>query len=308
MANKSMYGNVIKNDLDVDGMIVKILNVGVDGPFQEVVSARDVSVLLDMAKVVFMKQGSMVELEAPVKICGDVHGQYSDVLRLFDRGGFPPFVNYLFLGDYVDRGSQSLETVTLFLAYKVKYPGNFFMLRGNHECGAINRVYGFLDEVGRKYDSKIAGTLWNNFQNCFACMPYTALVAGKILCMHGGISKRMTILDIPNNSLEIDLLWSDPDATISGFENSTRGVGQVFGNEALIEVMERLGVELIARAHQVVQDGYEFFCNKRLVTVFSAPHYCGEFNNAAAMMNVDKNLMCSFQIMRPKVSSNSKND
>lgn len=113
---------------------------------------------------VFMKQGAMLELEAPVKICGDVHGQYSDVLRLFDRGGFPPLVNYLFLGDYVDRGQQSLEVACLFLAYKVKFPGNFFMLRGNHECGSINRVYGFLDEVQRKYGAKGGTTMWNCFQ------------------------------------------------------------------------------------------------------------------------------------------------
>lgn len=111
-----------------------------------------------------MRQGSMVEVEAPVKVCGDVHGQYSDVLRLFDKGQFPPLANYLFLGDYVDRGPQSLEVVTLFLAYKCKFPNNFFMLRGNHECGAINRVYGFLDEIQRKYGPRNAMTLWTAFQ------------------------------------------------------------------------------------------------------------------------------------------------
>lgn len=109
-------------------------------------------------------QGALIYLEAPVKICGDVHGQYSDVLRLFDRGGFPPVVNYLFLGDYVDRGPHSCEVVTLFIAYKLKFPGNFFTLRGNHECGAINRVYGFLDEVVRKYGPKLGNDLWIAYQ------------------------------------------------------------------------------------------------------------------------------------------------
>lgn len=108
-----------------------------------------------------MEQPSLVEVEPPMKICGDTHGQFSDVVRLFDRGGFPPAANYLFLGDYVDRGHQNLEVIILFLAYKVKYPENFFLLRGNHECPAINRVYGFYEECQRRYQSQ---RIWATFQ------------------------------------------------------------------------------------------------------------------------------------------------
>uniref|UniRef100_A0A1I7TNP1 Serine/threonine-protein phosphatase n=1 Tax=Caenorhabditis tropicalis TaxID=1561998 RepID=A0A1I7TNP1_9PELO len=306
MANRQNTN--VKNDFDVDSLIVDILNMGQTVPNIESVLNPNRIFKLE----VFLKQGMMLELEPPLKICGDVHGQFPDVLRLLDRGGFPPLSNYLFLGDYVDRGPKSLEVVTLFLAYKVKFPGNFFLLRGNHETASINRVYGFLNELQQKYPTRNGANMWNAFQTCFQYMPLTALVAGKILCMHGGISKRMQnlnqlrqlrrpMLDYPNPSMEIDVLWSDPDITIHGFEDSTRGVGQVFGDEALLEVMERMGVELVARAHQVVQDGYEFFCKKRLVTIFSAPHYCGEFNNSAAVMNVDKNLVCSFQVMKPVI-------
>lgn len=124
-------------------------------------------------------------------ILGDVHGQYYDVLRLFEYGGYPPESNYLFLGDYVDRGKQSLETVCLLLAYKIKFPENFFLTRGNHECASINRIYGFYDECKRRYSIK----LWKIFTDCFNALPVAASVDDKIFCMHGGLSPELNSLD-----------------------------------------------------------------------------------------------------------------
>lgn len=226
-------------------------------------------------------------------------------MRLFEYGGFPPDSNYLFLGDYVDRGVQSIECICLLLAYKIKYPENFFLLRGNHECSSINRIYGFYDECKKRYNIK----LWKTFTDCFNCLPVAALIDDKILCMHGGLSPELTSLDqvkaimrptdVPDNGLLCDLLWSDPDPEATGWGENERGVSYVFGTETVAAFLKNHDLDLICRAHQVVEDGYEFFAKRQLVTLFSAPNYCNEFDNAGAMMSVDENLMCSFQILKP---------
>merc|ERR1712100_426111 len=120
----------------------------------------------------------------PISLCGDVHGQYHDLLRIFRHCGYPPKTNYLFLGDYVDRGKKSLETIFLLFAYKIKYPENFFILRGNHESPSICRIYGFYDECKRRFDV----SMWRSFCDVFACLPVCATIDDRVICMHGGLS------------------------------------------------------------------------------------------------------------------------
>lgn len=190
-------------------------------------------------------------------LIGDIHGQYSDLLRLFEIGGFPPKVNYLFLGDYVDRGSQSLETICLLLAYKIKYPENFFLLRGNHECASINKIYGFFDECKRRCNVKV----WKVFSDCFNCLPVAALIDDQILCMHGGLSPDLHNLDqirnldrpadVPDTGLLCDLLWSDPSKDVQGWGTNDRGVSYTFGPDQVTEFLENHDLDLICRAHQV---------------------------------------------------------
>ncbi|GJN03687.1 hypothetical protein PR202_ga21159 [Eleusine coracana subsp. coracana] len=261
--------------------------------------------LCGAAKEIFLSQPNLLELEAPINVCGDIHGQFSDLLRLFEYGGLPPTSNYLFLGDYVDRGKQSIETICLLLAYKIRYPDNFFLLRGNHECASINRIYGFYDECKRRFSVR----LWKLFTDCFNCLPVAAVIDDKILCMHGGLSPDLDSLDrvreiqrpvdVPDQGLLCDLLWSDPDRENSGWGDNDRGVSFTFGADKVAEFLNKHDLDLICRAHQVVEDGYEFFADRQLVTIFSAPNYCGEFNNAGALMNVDASLLCSFQILKP---------
>jgi len=268
----------------------------------------EIKLLCTRARPILLKQPMLLELEAPIKICGDVHGQYTDLLRLFEYGGFPPVANYLFCGDYVDRGKQSIETISLLLAYKIQYPENFFILRGNHESAGINRIYGFYDECKRRYSIK----LWKVFSDVFNCLPVAALVDEKILCMHGGLSPELQDLqqiadlsrpcDVPEVGLLCDLLWSDP-APVQGWAENDRGVSYIFGADVVTSFLEQHDLDLIVRAHQVVEDGYQFFAGRRLVTLFSAPNYCGEFDNAGGMISVDENLMCSFQILKPSSRS-----
>ena len=205
--------------------------------------------------------------------------------------------------DYVDRGKQGIETICLLLAYKIKYPKNFFILRGNHETDSINRIYGFYDECKRRYNIR----LWKLFSDCFKCLPVCALIEGRIICMHGGLSPELSSIsmisdiqrpcDVPDKGLLCDLLWSDPDRELlSGWVINDRGVSYTFAADIVTNFLQQHDLDLVCRAHQVVEDGYEFFADRNLVTVFSAPNYCGEFDNAGGMMSIDEDLMCSFQV------------
>ncbi|KAJ6694521.1 hypothetical protein OIU85_005225 [Salix viminalis] len=301
------------------------------GGKQVQLSEGEIRQLCVNARQIFLSQPTLLEIKAPIRICGrgmgpklslvhplisfktlvehgpigDIHGQYQDLLRLFEYGGYPPAANYLFLGDYVDRGRQSLETICLLLAYKIRHPDKIYLLRGNHEDAKINRIYGFYDECKRRFNVR----LWKIFTDCFNCLPVAALIDEKIFCMHGGLSPELEHLgqikeiqrptEIPDSGLLCDLLWSDPDARVEGWSDSDRGVSCTFGPDKVSEFLDKNDLDLICRGHQVVEDGYEFFAKRKLVTIFSAPNYGGEFDNAGALLSVDESLVCSFEILKP---------
>ncbi|ORZ19041.1 serine/threonine-protein phosphatase PP-Z1 [Absidia repens] len=227
---------------------------------------------------------------------------------LSQPGGFPPDANYLFLGDYVDRGKQSLESILLLFCYKIKFPETFFLLRGNHESGKpflFPIVYGFYDECKRRTNVKI----WKTFVDVFNTLPIAALVASKIFCVHGGLSPSLDSMedirgimrptDVPEYGTLNDLLWSDPSDTAIEWEDNERGVSYCFGKKIVNEFLAKHDLDLVCRAHMVVEDGYEFFNERTLVTVFSAPNYCGEFDNFASIMTVNEELLCSFELLTP---------
>uniref|UniRef100_A0A0W0G3D9 Serine/threonine-protein phosphatase n=1 Tax=Moniliophthora roreri TaxID=221103 RepID=A0A0W0G3D9_MONRR len=296
-----------KKPFDVDDMIQRLLDVGYTGKVSKSLCLKntEITAICLAAREVFLSQPTLIELSPPVKIVGDVHGQYSDLIRLFEMCGFPPAANYLFLGDYVDRGKQSLETILLLLCYKIKYPENFFLLRGNHECANVTRVYGFYDECKRRSNIKT----WKTFIDVFNCLPIAAIVASKIFCVHGGLSPSLHSMedikriqrptDVPDYGLLNDLLWSDPSDTALDWEDNERGVSYCFGKGIINDFLVRYDMDLICRAHMVVEDGYEFWNDRTLVTVFSAPNYCGEFDNYGACMSVSEDLLCAFELLKP---------
>ncbi|KAJ5891385.1 Serine/threonine-protein phosphatase PP-Z [Penicillium subrubescens] len=301
--------------IDLDDMISRLLDAGYSAKVTKTVCLKnaEITAICSAARELFLSQPALLELSAPVKIVGDVHGQYTDLIRLFEMCGFPPASNYLFLGDYVDRGKQSLETILLLMCYKLKYPENFFLLRGNHECANVTRVYGFYDECKRRCNIKI----WKGFIDTFNCLPIAAIVAGKIFCVHGGLSPSLSHMDdirgiarptdVPDYGLLNDLLWSDPADMEEDWEPNERGVSYCFGKKVIMNFLQRHDFDLVCRAHMVVEDGYEFYQDRILVTVFSAPNYCGEFDNWGAIMSVSGELLCSFELLKPLDSTALKN-
>ncbi|KAL0250291.1 serine/threonine-protein phosphatase PP-Z1 [Cryptococcus tetragattii IND107] len=293
--------------LDIDNMIQRLLEAGYSGKVTKSPPLKNAEIMsvCAAAREVFLSQPTLIELSPPVKIVGDVHGQYADLLRMFEMCGFPPAANYLFLGDYVDRGKQSLETILLLLCYKIKYPENFFLLRGNHECANVTRVYGFYDECKRRTNIKI----WKTFIDVFNTLPIASIVASKIFCVHGGLSPSLKSMDdirriqrptdVPDYGLLNDLVWSDPSDTALDWEDNERGVSFCYGKSVINAFLATHDMDLICRAHMVVEDGYEFYNDRTLVTVFSAPNYCGEFDNFGAVMSVSEDLLCSFELLKP---------
>uniref|UniRef100_A0A0R3S0D3 Serine/threonine-protein phosphatase n=1 Tax=Elaeophora elaphi TaxID=1147741 RepID=A0A0R3S0D3_9BILA len=277
---------------------------------------------LDEAKKLFLTEPTLLEVEVPCVVIGDIHGQYEDLHRIFSvlgvgRKSGAVKRRFVFLGDYVDRGLNSLETICCLLAHKLMFPKMFNMLRGNHESSDINQTYGFQTELERKFPTNNDGlTLWNAFNELFACLPLAAIIHNKILCIHGGIGPELKclndirkikrpILDPTESSLACSLLWSDPMLDLKGFiKNSIRGAGYFFGEDTVIACCEQLNIDLIVRAHQMIMNGYGFFCKRRLVSVFSAPRYliskclnCQ--NNKCAIMQVEKDLRVGFILLCP---------
>lgn len=265
----------------------------------------EVKALCEKAKEILSEESNVQSVRCPVTVCGDIHGQFQDLLELFRIGGESPNTNYLFMGDYVDRGYHSVETVTLLVALKVRFRDRITILRGNHESRQITQVYGFYDECLRKYGSS---DVWKTFTDLFDYLPLTGLVENQIFCLHGGLSPTLDTLDhiraldrvqeVPHEGPMCDLLWSDPDDR-SGWGISPRGAGYTFGQDITEQFNHVNGLVLVSRAHQLVMEGFNWSHEQSTVTIFSAPNYCYRCGNMAAIMEVADDLTRTFQKFDP---------
>jgi len=288
---------VVSSGVDIDRWIAEVEQ-------KKKLNERDFHTLCDMVKDILGEESNVQPVSTPVTVCGDIHGQFPDLLELFKTGGsIANGTRYIFMGDYVDRGMYSLETLTYLLLLKVRYPDRITLLRGNHESRQITQVYGFYEECLQKYGSM---NPWKWCTQVFDYLTVAALIDGRILCVHGGLSPDIRTIDqirssiprkqeIPHDGAFCDLVWSDPEE-VDGMTPSNRGAGYLFGASVVREFVEVNSLDLVSRSHQLVQEGYKYFFppDNFLVTVWSAPNYCYRCGNIAAIMQVDEKLNRNF--------------
>ncbi len=264
---------------------------------------HDLKILCDKVRELLCEESNVQPISVPVIVCGDIHGQFFDLMNLFEKGGDLPEKKYLFLGDYVDRGYNSVETLEYLLCLKLKYQGRITLLRGNHESRQICYSYGFYEEITRKYGN---ANPWRYFNDLFDYLPIAALIEGKIFCVHGGLSPLISTVDqirlinrkqeIPHEGAFCDLMWSDPD-DIEAWIISTRGAGYIFGWKVVNEFNRINDLNLICRAHQLVNEGFKYwFKDKNLVTVWSAPNYCYRCGNKASILKLGQKMEKEFEL------------
>jgi serine/threonine-protein phosphatase 5 len=239
------------------------------------------------------EEEAKIEGEGTFIVCGDIHGQYYDLLRIFELGGLPgPTSRFLFNGDFVDRGSFSFETIMLLLTIMLARPKDLFLHRGNHETKNMNMIYGFEGEVKHKYDNKV----FSLFSKLFQSLPLASVIQDKVFVTHGGLSTikegRVSLDEIaaidrfrepPESGLMADLLWSDPQPQ-HGRATSKRGMGFAFGPDYTERFLAHNKLQLVIRSHEVRDEGYEIEHDSQCITVFSAPNYCDQMGNKAAFI------------------------
>ncbi|XP_067857083.1 serine/threonine-protein phosphatase 2B catalytic subunit gamma isoform-like isoform X2 [Heptranchias perlo] len=266
--------------------------------------------IIEDGAAIFRKERTLIEVEAPITVCGDIHGQFFDLMKLFEVGGPPSNTQYLFLGDYVDRGYFSIECVLILWVLKIHHAGTLFLLRGNHECRHLTEYFTFKQECKIKYSEH----LYDICMGAFDCLPLAALVNHQFLCLHGGLSPDVHSLDDirrldrfkepPAFGPMCDLLWSDPtedygsEKTPDHFtHNTVRGCSYFYSYAAVCRFLQHNNLLSVIRAHEAQDSGYRMYRKNiatgfpSLITIFSAPNYLDVYNNKAAVLKYENNVI-----------------
>ena len=272
-------------ELNVDEIIHNIQNA-------IPISQDQIISLIKKSMDIILAESNLLELKSPIIFCGDIHGQLEVLFELFRVAGGEENNQFLFMGDYVDRGYYSIDTICYLLAWKIK-TGRIYLLRGNHEDKNINSVYGFFDECQKHF---FGNQIYEMFNMLFNCLPLAALTDGKVLNIHGGLSPELVyirkintidrVCDIPKTGLMADITWSDPSdiENFKGYEKSFRGQGYIFGQDMVEKFVEDNNLDFITRSHQLVNEGIKWYYDNKLVNVWSAPNYGYVSNNKAAIL------------------------
>ena len=255
---------------------------------------------------IFKNEKSLLHLEAPVTIVGDIHGHILDLYYILQNFGTPPETTYLFLGDLVDRGEFSIECVSLVFILKIMFPNNVYLIRGNHEFLYQCEGSCFGDQLKNCYEES---TLLTHFISVFNYLPLGALIDNQYLCVHGGIGPAVETLNsidsvrrpIPSfgNDVVDALTWSDPEPRIQLFRESRRGLGFLFGKEAIDNFHLKNNTKIIIRGHECVMEGFEDVFDGNVLTVFSASNYCGVSENKASVLIVYDECLYEPKIWEP---------
>ena len=272
---------------DLDKMFRRVMNL-------ELLTINEIKSICDKSKEIFQKEPTILEVSPPITLVGDIHGQFQDLLEIFYQQGYPKDgISFIFVGDYVDRGLNSVEVFLVLLLLKIQYPQQIFMTRGNHESSMITKQYGFYDEILRKFGTSV---VWQYFIEVFNTIPLGGLINNKIYCLHGGLSpdnnkideiKKITRFgDVPRSGLSCDMLWSDPEDR-NGWAINPRGAGYSWGYDCSEEFLHVNNLKFIARAHQLIMKGYNWCHNKQVLSIFSAPNYCYRCGNEAAIIEIE---------------------
>mmetsp|Transcript_14802 Transcript_14802/g.24079 ORF Transcript_14802/g.24079 Transcript_14802/m.24079 type:complete len:316 (-) Transcript_14802:1037-1984(-) len=284
---------------------------------RELPTLNEIRMLCERVRKELLQESNVLEVDPPVTIVGDIHGQFYDLMELFKVGGKPPETNYLFMGDYVDRGFFSVETLLLLFAFKVRYPRRIHLIRGNHETRQITQVYGFYDECMRKFGSS---QVWDLCTSAFDALALAALVGKNTnesrFAVHAGLTPSCDTIDqvrsldrmceVPHEGPMCDLLWSDPEEISGGWGISPRGAGYIFGADIVYRFNHENGIAQICRSHQLVMTGYREMFNNGLVTVWSAPNYCYRCGNSGAVLELSEEMTKNYAVFGPCPQSERK--
>ena len=249
--------------------------------------------LLLQISSIFINEKNILELSSPFIIIGDIHGHIFDLLRIFNRFGIEKDTKYLFLGDLVDRGENSLQTISLIFILKYLYPNRFYIIRGNHEFDIMCSKCGFKEEIMELYDNL---DLYNTFIDCFNVLPICAIIDNEIFLVHGGIGPDFKTLDQINlierpishfeNNILSSLLWSDPSTETEYFLPSQRGLGFLYGINSIKNFLDINKFKILIRGHECVQNGILTHFNNLVYTIFSASNYCGLSGNESGVIEI----------------------